>query len=78
MSKPRAEVELVGLEGMTVTEKARQVVEKAGYQVKVRTVPAAELAYLKMQLGASRLPIVRTETEMFEGMSEIRSHFPAK
>lgn len=68
-------VELIGLEGTTVTKKAKAVVEKAGYEVTVRTVPASDLVYLKAELGASRLPVVRTETKTIEGMSNIRTYF---
>lgn len=73
-----ASVEVVGLEGMSVTETARAVVESAGYKVTVRTIPAADLTYLKAEIGASRLPAAIIDDHTLQGMGEIREHFLSK
>jgi len=68
-------VELLGLEGMTVTDRARKVLERAGCQVCVRMLQSFDLIHLKAGFGVDRLPVVRTEAHTFQGMNEIRRTF---
>jgi hypothetical protein len=78
MRKTPENVQVVGLEGWSVTEKAREVVEQAGYKPEVRTVSLSDLAFVKAEFGAGRLPLVKTGNQTLEGMAQIRAHFPSK
>jgi hypothetical protein len=73
-----APAEVVGLKGLSVTLKAREIVEKAGFYVIMRNLSPSDLLYLKPSLGITRLPAVRFETGTFQGMNEIRAHFGVK
>lgn len=70
-------VEVFGLEGLMVTEKAKEVVEQAGYEVILNRMPHAKLLYLRGQLGVSYLPIARLNNRTLQGMREIRDYFAA-
>lgn len=68
-------VEVIGLEGLSVTEKARELVERAGFRVTLKSMSESDLLYLKATIGADRLPVARTEDQMFQGMRQIRAQF---
>jgi hypothetical protein len=78
MPKTARHVQVIGLEGWSVTERAREVVERAGYKPEVRTVSLSDLASVKAEFGGGRLPLVRTGSQTLEGMAQIRAHFPSK
>ena len=71
-------VEVVGLDGLAVTRKAREIVEEAGFQVVQRNLSVSDLLYLQPSLGITRLPAVRSETKTLQGMREIRDYFSVK
>lgn len=77
MASNSPKVQIVGLEGLSVTDKAREVVERAGFEAVVRTVSTSDLAYVS-SFGATRLPAAIVDERTFQGMTEIRAHFGPK
>lgn len=68
-------VEVLGLEGLSVTQCAKKMAQQAGYQVRVTVIHRSDLPGIRAALGITRLPAARSSEFTVQGMRAIRSFF---